>query len=139
MRRAVSAAYYSLFHLLIFEASRAFVKDDDIIGMMARSYGHIKMLEISKAFGRGGLPRRLNPIKATLTDPQRKAIFDKLGRVPGTLYAPGDQRSRRESRGISSGATGGLSTSVPGVEAHWWTSHQWHPVRSMNRGHHHKL
>ena len=57
LRRAISAAYYSLFHLLIFEASRVFVRNDDMIGMIARSYGHSALLRIAKSFARGDLPK----------------------------------------------------------------------------------
>jgi hypothetical protein len=68
----VSAAYYALFHLLIFEASRIFVRDEDTIGMIARSYGHGEMLEVSKDFAKGKLPKKLHPLLATFNTVGRK-------------------------------------------------------------------
>lgn len=85
LRRAVSAAYYSLFHLLIYEASRALVKDEDTIGMIARSYGHGEMLKVSNLFAKGELPRKLHPLKSTFSDPKRKPIIDKLKSIAGTF------------------------------------------------------
>jgi hypothetical protein len=78
LRRAVSAAYHSLFHLLTLEASRLFVKDEDMIGMIVRSYEHKSLLKIAKSFANEDFPRKLNPAKATLRDPKRRAVFDKL-------------------------------------------------------------
>jgi uncharacterized protein (UPF0332 family) len=78
LRRAVSAAYYALFHLLIYEASRIFVKDGDTIGMIARSYSHGEMLKISQNFAKGELPKKLHPLKATFNSAGRKPIVDRL-------------------------------------------------------------
>jgi len=85
LRRAVSAAYYALFHLLIYEASRVFVKDGDTIGMIARSYGHGDMLKISQNFARGDLPKKLRPLLATLNSAERKPIFDRLKSIAQTF------------------------------------------------------
>jgi uncharacterized protein (UPF0332 family) len=78
LRRAVSAAYYSLFHLLIYEASRVFVKDSDTIGMLSRSYNHGEMLKVSKMFAKGNVPKKLHPLYATFNNATRKPIFDRI-------------------------------------------------------------
>ncbi len=78
MRRAVSAAYYALFHLLIYEASRLVAKERNIVGLIARSYGHSKMLDVSKAFANGRLPRKLNPWQAILNKAPRRPTVAKL-------------------------------------------------------------
>ncbi len=78
LRRAISAAYYALFHLLVHEASRVFVKDSDTIGMLSRSYGHGDMLDVSKRFAKGELPRKLHPLLPTFNSPARKPIVDRL-------------------------------------------------------------
>jgi uncharacterized protein (UPF0332 family) len=69
LRRAVSAAYYSLFHLLIYEASRQFVRDDAIVCLINRTYSHSDMNKVSKSFAKGGLPKKLEPIKAVTAVP----------------------------------------------------------------------
>ena len=78
MRRAVSAAYYALFHLLIFEAARIFVKDGDTIGMIARSYSHKEMLDASKKFAKGELPKKLHPLLAAYNSVEKKPVVDRL-------------------------------------------------------------
>ena len=62
LRRAVSAAYYALFHLLVFEASRAFAAkriEEDFRGPLARTFDHSKMYNASKTFAGGSLPQHL--------------------------------------------------------------------------------
>jgi hypothetical protein len=70
LRRAISAAYYALFHLLTFEASRLFVKDQRLLERINRVYGHGEMNDISKAFGRGDLPKAFDSIKGSFPIPQ---------------------------------------------------------------------
>jgi uncharacterized protein (UPF0332 family) len=85
LRRAVSAAYYALFHLLIHEASRVFVRDDDTIGMIARSYGHGDMLDVSRKFANGELPKKLHPLLATFNKVGRQPVVDRLKSVSKTF------------------------------------------------------
>lgn len=70
LRRAVSAAYYALFHLLTFEASRIYVKDVIFVFLMNRVYSHGEMKKVSESFAKGDLPRLLKPAKATNPVPQ---------------------------------------------------------------------
>jgi len=63
LRRSISAAYYALFHLLVFEASRLFVKDERLANSINRTYGHGDMNEISKAFASGEWPKAFDPVK----------------------------------------------------------------------------
>ena len=54
LRRAVSTAYYALFHLLIDEASRRVVADSgqpELRCLVARAYKHSDMKEACKGFG----------------------------------------------------------------------------------------
>jgi uncharacterized protein (UPF0332 family) len=92
LRRAVSSAYYSLFHLLIYEACKTLVVDEDTIGMIARAYDHGKMSKISKSFAMGDLPRKLRPLKSTFSDPARKPIVDRLKSVARTFVDLQDAR-----------------------------------------------
>ena len=63
LRRAISAAYYALFHLLIDEASRLYVADDRLVNCLNRVFAHYEMNEISKSFASGELPKVLDPVK----------------------------------------------------------------------------
>lgn len=57
LRRAVSVAYYSFFHLLVAEASRAIAGGSSLCRCLtARAFNHSEMKEASKAFAGGTFP-----------------------------------------------------------------------------------
>lgn len=71
LRRAVSAAYYALFHLLTSEASGIFVRDYALLGLINRTFDHAEMSKVSLNFAQGKLPSKLNgivPIPTQLRD-----------------------------------------------------------------------
>lgn len=92
LRRAISSAYYALFHLLIHDACRVIVSDEETIGMIARSYDHGKMARISKLFSRGDLPTKLRPLRSTFSDPSRNSILDRLKSVAQSFVDLQDAR-----------------------------------------------
>lgn len=64
LRRAISAAYYSLFHLLIEDASKLLIRGNDLQslqGLMKRAFKHGEMKAAAKAFSSGNLPRAIAP------------------------------------------------------------------------------
>ena len=72
-RRAVSTAYYALFHLLTEAAARLYVRDDsELSAVVRRTFNHESMDAASDLFARGQLPRaiivpgRAAPIPADL-------------------------------------------------------------------------
>lgn len=69
LRRAISTAYYALFHLLVDEASRLFVRDDRLVHRINRVYAHKEMVLISKSFARGEWPKAFDPVKALFSIP----------------------------------------------------------------------
>jgi uncharacterized protein (UPF0332 family) len=58
LRRAASAAYYALFHLLIREASRRLVRDTRMQGIVSRVFIHTEMSKASRSFSGGTLPQK---------------------------------------------------------------------------------
>ena len=62
LRRAISAAYYALFHRLISEASWLPVKDYQVASCIARAPSHAKMNEVSKLFANGKLPKAFGSV-----------------------------------------------------------------------------
>lgn len=59
LRRAVSAAYYALFHLLVYDATRMLVSGtslDDLRTLVARAFAHVEMSEACRAFAATRLP-----------------------------------------------------------------------------------
>jgi hypothetical protein len=66
LRRAVSAAYYALFHLLVDEATRRLIRGDRRLGLrngLARAFVHARMKKVAVGFN-GGTP--VEPWKASL-------------------------------------------------------------------------
>jgi uncharacterized protein (UPF0332 family) len=66
LRRAISTAYYAVFHLLIFEATKTIVPEKSIGYLVARAFQHNEMKEISKAFY-AGAPKKLGTILPTVS------------------------------------------------------------------------
>ena len=54
LRRAISAAYYSLFHLLLEEAAKRLVSDTDLRCLVSRAFSHGEMAKAAKSFASGG-------------------------------------------------------------------------------------
>lgn len=105
LRRAASAAYYSLFHFLIDEACRYFLgssRDDrPLRTILARAFVHGEMANASKSFkaGKGALPAGLasyldsvpeavTSIAEVFTDIQ--GIQHQADYDPGTIFVPED-------------------------------------------------
>ena len=65
LRRAVSTAYYALFHLLVHESSKRLVSGAAharLRALSARAYEHGVMKQASRAFASGGLPPNLQTV-----------------------------------------------------------------------------
>ncbi len=58
LRRAVSTAYYALFHLLIREPSHRLVRDSRMQEVVSRVFIHTEMSKASRSFSGGTLPQR---------------------------------------------------------------------------------
>jgi hypothetical protein len=63
LRRAVSAAYYALSHLLVAEATRLYVRDDwELAAKLGRTFNHGEMSEASRGFANSQVPSALQPV-----------------------------------------------------------------------------
>jgi hypothetical protein len=54
LRRAISATYYGLFHLLLEEAAKRLVTAADLRCLVSRAFAHNEMLKAAKCFASGG-------------------------------------------------------------------------------------
>ena len=64
LRRAVSASYYALFHLLVDEATRRMIPGRDRSALrhcLGRAFGHSDMRQVAQQFSSGGVSRKLGP------------------------------------------------------------------------------
>ena len=90
LRRAVSTAYYALFHLLVEEAAARFVDDPKIQTLVGRGYSHAELMKAATTFesGAGALPKH---IKAVFAD----SVPDEIVEISKTFLAL--QRIRHEA------------------------------------------
>jgi hypothetical protein len=65
LRRAVSTAYYALFHLLVREASARLVTEPKLRIMIARVFDHGEMKRASAGFASGSLPPHIQEAAGT--------------------------------------------------------------------------
>jgi uncharacterized protein (UPF0332 family) len=69
LRRAISDAYYALFHMLISEASSLFVRDTRLANRINRAYSHADMDEVSRSFAQGKWPKTFDPVRGSFAVP----------------------------------------------------------------------
>jgi len=85
LRRAVSAAYYALFHLLAEAAARQFAElcgrgDAGTVSRLVRSFSHIDMKRVSEKIGSSVLPTSLlRPNEKYLTPDDLKRVATAFG------------------------------------------------------------
>jgi hypothetical protein len=60
LRRAVSTAYYALFHLLTQDGARHISTNPELQPLVARAFGHGEMKQVSDLFARNRLPDHLS-------------------------------------------------------------------------------
>ena len=69
LRRAISAAYYALFHLLVREATVVLVSDKNLRQLVPRAFDHSEMKQACRPFAAGTLPDHLKTVSTTATVP----------------------------------------------------------------------
>jgi hypothetical protein len=62
LRRAISTAYYALFHLLVREATAALVSDPGLRSLVPRAFDHAEMKRACRPFAAGDLTAHLKQI-----------------------------------------------------------------------------
>lgn len=95
LRRAVSSAYYALFHLLAWEFASLYVKGPGLIAPIIRTLNHVEMKKTSERFivdepseSVGPTRRRLPTLPKALVDPplpEDDPVWTSLSRVARTF------------------------------------------------------
>jgi uncharacterized protein (UPF0332 family) len=62
LRRAISTAYYALFHLLLDEATKMLASDPNLRRLIGRAFVHDEMKQASSSFGSAGLPPHVDAV-----------------------------------------------------------------------------
>jgi uncharacterized protein (UPF0332 family) len=84
LRRAVSAAYYALFHLLAEDAARLFAglcgrHDAGTVSRVTRTFAHLDLKKVSEGFGRSELPNAFRTAEKYETPSDLKSVADAFG------------------------------------------------------------
>ncbi len=74
LRRAVSSAYYALFHLLVEDAASSLVSGDDLRRLVARAFEHSEMKKAAAPFKSGNLPSNLATIAGNVVPSDLKVV-----------------------------------------------------------------
>lgn len=98
LRRAVSAAYYAVFHLLCYEASRLFVGDDGLAASLGRTFDHKDMMDVSKNFSVSGPKQRRLPkaFESHIDSMLKSPRFAELERVAAAFCYLQEARHRAD-------------------------------------------
>ncbi len=78
LRRAVSTAYYALFHLLVREATAAVVSDKGLRKLVPRAFDHSDMRQGCRPFAAGALPDHLKAVTAGDVPNDLKAVAESF-------------------------------------------------------------
>ena len=124
LRRAVSTAYYALFHLLTIDAARLYVRDDwELVSRIARSLNHGDMKNVSREFSKGQLPKSLQV-------PDKPAQISEL--VKKVAKAFNNLQAARHSADYDLGVTYTREAALTLVEAAETASAHWAVVKSSD-------
>jgi uncharacterized protein (UPF0332 family) len=77
LRRAVSAGYYALFHMLIDEAAKMLIRETALRKLVARTFVHSEMNKASKSFAGGNLPQKFGAVTGGAAVPVRLRAVSK--------------------------------------------------------------
>jgi hypothetical protein len=69
LRRALSTAYYALFHLLVDEATRMFVAEPKLRRLVGRALVHDEMKQASSSFASTMLPKHVAAVSGMIIPP----------------------------------------------------------------------
>ena len=85
LRRAVSSAYYGLFHFLVDKASRSIIgggkENEALRAILSRMFEHASMKCTSAAFAAGSLPKKLAPGLSGAPIPPNLQLIAKIFRT----------------------------------------------------------
>ena len=76
LRRAVSAAYYALFHLLVREATAVVVSDSKLRQLVPRAFDHSEMKQACRPFAAGTLPDHIRAVVTGSVPDDLKLVAD---------------------------------------------------------------
>ena len=102
LRRAVSASYYALFHLLIDEATRLMLAGPERAAprhCLARAFGHAVMRQVARDFSKNTVPAKLAPgLNGQPLQPELVRVASALVDLQGARHTADYNTARRFTR-----------------------------------------
>lgn len=98
LRRAVSSAYYALFHLLTGESAGLYVSEPEPAARVCRTLNHAEMKKVSAQFGAHKLPKALHPRGGYTTPADLKTVADTFARLQQFRHDADYDRTRTFTR-----------------------------------------
>jgi uncharacterized protein (UPF0332 family) len=95
----VSAAYYSLFHLLVEDAARMLVTDTSLRHLVARAFAHADMKQASQAFATGNLPPHVRAVTGAAIPAELRSVAATLVDRQAARHEADYRLSRTFTRG----------------------------------------
>ena len=87
LRRAISTAYYALFHLLVREATAALVSDARLRQLVPRAFDHSEMKQGCRPFAAGTLPDHLKAVAGDTVPDDLKAVAEAFSDLQQARHA----------------------------------------------------
>ena len=81
LRRAVSAAYYALFHLLVNEATSMMFSEEKLRLLVGRAFSHTEMKVASRPFANMTLPKEIKQIWPGTIPKELQSIAETFGEL----------------------------------------------------------
>jgi uncharacterized protein (UPF0332 family) len=76
LRRAISTAYYALFHLLLDEATKMLASDPSLRRLIGRAFIHDEMRQASISFRSAGLPPHVDAVCGVPVPPELQHVAE---------------------------------------------------------------
>jgi hypothetical protein len=86
LRRAISAAYYALFHLLVREATLSVVSDSRLRQLVPRAFSHSEMKQACLRFAAGAIPDHLKAITTGVVPDDLRTVADAFIQLQQTRH-----------------------------------------------------
>ncbi|MDE0202158.1 MAG: hypothetical protein OXK73_06970 [Rhodospirillaceae bacterium] len=102
LRRAISASYYALFHLLVDEATKRMLRGHDRAALrrcLARAFGHAAMRQVAQQFSDDNVSRKLAPgLNGQTLQPELVRVASALVEIQEARHQADYDLARRFTR-----------------------------------------
>jgi hypothetical protein len=99
LRRAISTAYYALFHLLLDEATKMLASDPNLRRLVGRAFVHDEMKQASTSFRSAGLPPHVDAVCGVPVPPDLQRVAEVFVELQDARHEADYKLGRSFTRG----------------------------------------